>query len=294
MELYEIFHEVDEFCKVFMRWMNRNRLGIETRKSNKSQYTLSLSEIMTILIGFHLSKYRTFKDYYKRYVQVILKPYFPRLVSYNRFVELMPAAAIVLFFFLKKQKLGKVTGISFVDSTLLRVCHNLRINRNRVFKGKAARGKTSTGWFYGFKLHLIINDRGEIIAFDVTPGNCDDRNLAMMDKLTAGLFGKLFGDKGYISNKLTENLAAKGIQLITNVKSNMKNKLTPLMDKLLLRKRWIIETINDQLKNLCQIDHSRHRSPLNFLVNLLSGLVAYCFFPKKPSLNLGKGLYLLA
>lgn len=292
MELYEIFFEVDEFCKVFYRWLNKNSLGIGKQKS--SRYSMSLSEIMTILIGFHLSRYRSFKDYYLRHVAVILKPYFPRLVSYNRFIELMPAAGIALAIFLKKYKLGNVTGISFVDSTLLRVCHNLRINRNRVFKGKAARGKTSTGWFYGFKLHLIINDRGEIIAFDITPGNCDDRNLKMMNKLTAGLFGKLFGDKGYISSKLTDNLAAKGIQLITNVKGNMKNKLVPLMDKLLLRKRWIIETINDQLKNLCQIDHSRHRSPLNFLVNLLSGLVAYCYFPKKPSLNLGKAKCLFA
>lgn len=292
MDLYKVFYEVDEFCKVFERWMKQRTLGSQPDKP--SRYTMSLSEIMTILIFFHLTKYRTFKDYYKGYVPQCLKPYFPNLVSYNRFVELMPMASIALAIFLKKHKLGKVTGLSFVDSTLLRVCHNLRINRNKVFKGKAARGKTSTGWFYGFKLHLIINDRGEIIAFDITPGNYDDRNLAMMDKLTMGLFGKLFGDKGYISSQLTQQLAQKGVQLITNVKRNMKNKLMPLMDKLLLRKRWIIETINDQLKNLCQIDHSRHRSPQNFLANLLSGLVAYCYFPKKPSLKLGKALSLLA
>lgn len=292
MDLHEIFYEVDEFCKVFQRWMSQRRLGIEKKKAK--QYAMTLSEIMTILIGFHLSRYRSFKDYYTRYVQVILKPYFPRLVSYNRFVELMPAAGIALAIFLKKCKRGKVTGLSFVDSTLLRVCHNLRINRNKVFKRFAKRGKTSTGWFYGFKLHLIVNDRGEIISFEVTAGNCDDRNLEMMNKLTQGLFGKLFGDKGYISNPLTQSLAKQGITLITNVKGNMKNKLIPLIDKLLLRKRWIIETINDQLKNLCQIDHSRHRSPINFLVNLLSGLVAYSYFPKKPSLNLGKGLSLLA
>lgn len=292
MDLYKVFYEVDEFCKVFERWMKQRTIGSHPDKP--SRYTMTLSEIMTILIFFHLTKYRTFKDYYKGYVPHFLKPFFPNLVSYNRFVELMPMASIALAIFLKKHKLGKVTGLSFVDSTLLRVCHNLRINRNKVFKGKAARGKTSTGWFYGFKLHLIINDRGEIVAFDITPGNCDDRNLAMMNKLTMGLFGKLFGDKGYISAPLSQHLAQKGVQLITNVKRNMKNKLMPLMDKLLLRKRWIIETINDQLKNLCQIDHSRHRSPQNFLANLLAGLIAYCYFPKKPSLNLGKALSLLA
>ena len=292
MELYEIYYEVDEFCKVFYRWMNQKSLGLGKQKVNR--YRMTLSEIMTILIVFHLSRYRSFKDYYVRYVQVILKPYFPGLVSYNRFVELMPAAGIALAIFLKKCKLGKVTGIAFVDSTLLRICHNLRINRNKVFKGLAQRGKSSTGWFYGFKLHLIVNDRGEIIAFDMTAGNCDDRDMDLMNRLTAGLVGKLFGDKGYISAKLTENLAAKGVQLITNVRGNMKNKFVNLMDKVLLRKRWLIETINDELKNLCQIDHSRHRSPLNFVVNLLSGLVAYCYFPKKPSLKLGKGLCLVA
>ena len=80
----------------------------------------------------------------------------------------------------------------------------------------------------------------------------------------------------------------QGIHLITKLKSNMKNKLMVMTDKLLLRKRSIIETINDQLKNISQIEHSRHRSPLNFLVNLVSGLIAYTHQPKKPSLNLSQ------
>jgi hypothetical protein len=178
---------------------------------------------------------------------------------------------------------GRCTGISFVDSTALRVCHNRRIARHKVFLDMAARGQSSTGWFYGFKLHLVVNDRGDILAFQLTPGNVDDR--VPVPKLAATLFGKLFGDKGYLSTPLFKTLFEQGVQLVTNLRSNMKNKLTPLTDKLLLRKRWIIETINDQLKNISQIEHSRHRSPVNFIVNVLAGLIAYMWQPKKNSLH---------
>ena len=143
------------------------------------------------------------------------------------------------------------------------------------------------GWFYGFKLHLVVNDQGELLSFALTPGNTDDRNGNLIYKLTKNLYGKLFGDKGYLSKDLTQSLLEKGIQLITTVRKNMKNKLMPLIDKILLRKRCIIETINDQLKNVCQIEHTRHRSPINFLNNLISGLIAYTYLPNKPSINLG-------
>jgi hypothetical protein len=148
----------------------------------------------------------------------------------------------------------------------------------------AGRGKSSTGWFYGFKLHLIVNDRGEILTFNLTPGNVDDRKPVPV--MAKGLFGKLFGDKGYISKRLFNELFASGLELVTSVRKNMQNRLMPIADKLMLRKRSIIETINDQLKNISQIEHSRHRSVNNFVVNILSGLIAYCHQPKKPSLNL--------
>jgi hypothetical protein len=179
---------------------------------------------------------------------------------------------------------GRCTGISFVDATSLAVCHNRRITRHKVFAGLAQRGKTTMGWFYGFKLHFVINDRGEILAFGLTPGNVDDREL--LPYLAQNLFGKLFADKGYLSHKLFLKLLEHGLELITAVRKNMPNRLLRLSDKLLLRQRSIIETINDQLKNISQIEHSRHRSPTNFLVNLLAGLAAYCLQPKKPSLNL--------
>jgi len=147
----------------------------------------------------------------------------------------------------------------------------------------AKRGKTSTGWFYGFKVHLVISDRGDLLAVMITPGNVDDRQPVL--RFARRLFGKLFGDRGYISKELFAQLWEQGVQLITKVKKNMKNKLIPMLDKLLLRKRALIETVNDQLKNICQIEHTRHRSVANFVVNLLAALVAYTYQEKKPSLN---------
>jgi transposase len=164
------------------------------------------------------------------------------------------------------------------------VCHNRRIHSHRVFDGLAQRGKSSVDWFFGFKLHLVVNDAGELLAVWLTPGNVDDRKP--VPRLTRKLFGKLIGDRGYISQKLFAELIGRGLQLVTKIKRNMKNRLLPLLDKLLVRKRAIIETINDQLKNICQIEHSRHRSVTNFAVNTMAALIAYSFKEKKPSLNI--------
>ena len=143
-----------------------------------------------------------------------------------------------------------------MDSTSLRVCHNKRISQHKVFQNLAARGKTSVDWFFGFKLHLVVNDKGELLNFQVTPGNIDDRKP--VPKLLQQLFGKVFADKGYISLKLTKDLLGSvGVQLITKLKRNMKQRLMPIEDRLLLRKRAVIETIIDQLKNISQIEHSR-------------------------------------
>ena len=283
--LVELFCHVDDFCKAFTPVWEQQMLrsGAMQRRRDRR---LSLSEIMTILIHFHQSHYRNFKAYYGEYVLPRLHWAFPGLVSYQRFVEFIPATVIPLCVYLHKRCLGRCTGISFVDSTALRVCHNRRIAQHKVFAGLAERGKTSTGWFYGFKVHLIFSDRGDLLSMALTPGNVDDRKP--LPRLVRRLFGKLFGDKGYISQPLFEQLLQTfGIQLITKLKKNMKNRLMPLADKLLLRKRAIAETIIDQLKNISQIEHSRHRSPMNFLANLLCGLIAYCHQPKKPSLGLG-------
>lgn len=277
-----LFCDVDDFCLKFEPEFNK-KLIEDGRKKRNRESTLCLSEVMTITICFHMSAYRTFKDYYTQEVSNHMRWAFPRLVSYNRFVELMSDTLIPLCYYLYTRK-GKCSGISFIDSTKIAVCHNRRIHSHKVFQCSARRGQTTTGWFYGFKLHFIVNDEGEILAFQFTPGNVDDREPT--PKMVKGIFGKLFGDKGYLSKQLFDLLYGQGIQLITKLRKNMKNKLMPLFDKLILRKRAIIETIIDQLKNISQIEHTRHRSPVNFMVNAVSSLIAYTHKEKKPSLNI--------
>jgi hypothetical protein len=281
MSLLELFCAVDDFWQGFAPRWEQQQLATGSRRRRTPH--LSESEIMTILIHFHQSQYRHFKAYYLGHVAPRLKEEFPNLVSYTRFVELMPRVLLpLLFYFLTCR--GQCTGISFVDSTVLEVCHTKRISRHQVFVDLAARSKSSMGWFYGFKLHLIVNDQGELLTFFLTPGNVDDR--APVPDMTRDLFGLLFGDKGYISQQLFAELYEQGLKLVTPIRKNMKNRLVNLEEKLLLRKRSIIETINDQLKNISQIEHTRHRSITNFLVNLVCGLIAYCHQEKKPSIKL--------
>ena len=287
-EITKIFCEVDDFCKEFssqIALLKRGQLSGDVKHRNRPG-RMADSEIITILVGYHLGAHKTFKHYYNQIV-TMHSDLFPRLVSYNRFVELQQRVFVVFALFLKT-KMGQCTGISFIDSTTLKVCRNQRIHSHKVFRGLAERGKSSMGWFYGFKLHLVCNERGELLSFYLTRGNVDDRNPKHIKVLCENLFGKMFADKGYISQMLWQMLFADGVQLITRLKKNMKGHIMSLSDKILLRKRAIIETINDELKNLCQIEHTRHRSVSNFIINILGALTAYCFFPKKPSLNIKK------
>jgi len=282
--LLEMFVHVDDFCQAFLPKLEQYLLSSGAVKRHRER-SLSISEVMTILIHFHQSHYRNFKAYYCEHVQAHLCSEFPDLVSYTRFVDFIPSALLPLCAYFRQSCLGNCNGVSFIDSTSLDVCLNPRIASHKVFAGLAGRGKTSTGWFFGFKLHLVINDRGELLNVQLTPGNVDDRKP--VPKLVRKLFGKVFGDKGYISQPLYELLLQTfGIQLITKRKSNSKNVLPmSLMDRILLRKRAIVESVIDQLKNISQIEHSRHRSVTSFLVNLLCGLIAYSRQPKKPSLG---------
>ena len=182
--------------------------------------------------------------------------------------------------------LGSCTGITYVDSTPLRLCKQQRILIHKTFKGIAERGKCSMGWFFGFKLHLIINDKGEILNFMFTPGNGDYREPLYSESFIENVKGKLCGDKGYIGKQLFEFLFLNGIQLITKVKNNMKNSLMSVADKIMLRKSALVDSVNYKLKNIARIEHSRHRSLANFITNALSAIAAYCFFPKKPSISL--------
>jgi Transposase DDE domain len=282
----KIFVAVDDFCLLFEQPIEQLLLtdGKDVKRRNRKA-GLCDSEIITLLIAFHSGGFRNFKFFYTQYACVHLKSHFPGLVSYNRFIELSHRCGIAFMLFLHHQCRGECTGISFIDSTVLRVCHNKRIKRNKTFKDMATVGKSSMGWFYGFKLHLVINDKGEILSFYLSKANVDDRNAKAITALTQELFGRLFGDKGYISKALTDMLFGNGIQLITAVRRNMKSKALSNEEKLLLRKRSVIETVNDELKNICQAEHTRHRSVNGFLLNLISAIAAYSFFPKKPSIK---------
>jgi len=280
-KITEIFYTIDEFCIEFQNSIQKHSLGNKPKRKPK----MSDSEIICIMVIFHNGGYRNMKHFYLFFVCKHLKHLFPQTVSYNRFVELMQSVSLPISVFLKMCCMGSSTGISFVDSTPIRVCKNKRIKRNRVFKDTATVGKSTMGYFFGFKLHLIINDKGEILNFVITQGHVDDRNPLKSKKFVEAVKGKLYADKGYISAKLTEVLFIDGLHLITQIRNNMKNVFMEMKDKIMLRKRSIIETVNDELKNICQIEHSRHRSFSNFLTNMMAGLIAYSFFPKKPKIK---------
>ena len=275
-KLVETYCDVDDFSKLFFPSWQRILLENGEIKRRRA-CRLSPSEVMTIIIHFHQSHYRDFKNYYLHYVCRQLKAYFPELLSYTRFLALMPSVVVPMCSYLTS-KLGKPTGIQFVDSTKIEVCHIIRAKRNKVFEGVAHHGKGTMGWSYGFKLHLIINHLGEIVALKLTTGNVDDREP--VSDMADSIFGKLYGDKGYISKALSGELLEKGVELITTV------RFISLWDRALLKKRFIIETVNDQLKNISYIEHSRHRSMHGFMLNLLGGLIAYCLKEEKPSLDL--------
>lgn len=286
----ELFCMADDFCKFFDAMMKKYTLKSDNKRAYHRDSTMSKSEIMLIMILFHDSGYRCLKHFYVEKVCKHLRHLFPKVVSYNRFVELEKQVAVPLALFIKKVLLGKCTGISFVDSTPLRVCRNQRIHIHKVFKGIAQRGKCSMGWFFGFKLHFICNEKGEVLNFIITPGDVDDRKPLEYKAFVEFIYGKLVGGKGYIGKNLFQRLFVDGIQLITKLKSNMKGALMSVSDKLLLRKRAIIETVNDELKNIAQVEHSRHRSFENFIVNMLGAIAAYCVFPKKPCIHVQRTL----
>jgi hypothetical protein len=289
MSLLELFCDVDDFMLGLTTQWKAAQLAAGKQRERAGQ--LGASEVMTILIHFHQSHYRTFKAYYTEQVQVHLTSEFPHLVSYQRFIALIPSMLVPLLAYLQS-RYGACVGISFIDSTSLQVCDPKRITQHGVFATDAKRGKTSMGWFCGFKLHLAVNDRGDLLACCLTPGKVDDR--APVPSMVKRLRGKLFGDRGSISAPLTQLLFEQGLQLITRLRKNRKNHLLHLSDKLLLRKRAIIESIIDQLKNISQIEHSRHRSPTNFVVHLIAGLIAYSHQDKKPSLHLEERTLLAA
>lgn len=281
-DITELFYHVDEFVMGLQKESARYHLLCGNKKRLPTRECgLSISEVMTILLLFQQSPCRNFKYFYKSYL-TLYKSEFPASPSYERFVVLMPRS-FIFFSLLLYALLSSGKGIGYIDSTSLAVCHPKRIYRNKVFKGLAALGKTTKGWFFGFKLHLIVDEKGNLIRVKLTKGNTDDR--AVVPSLTNELTGLLFGDKGYISQKLFLKLYHKGLKLVTGLKKTMNNKVMSLYEKILLRKRSLIETVFDYLKNKLMLEHSRHRSPMNMIIHIISTLITYQLKSTKPSIS---------
>jgi hypothetical protein len=278
-KLIEIFITCDDFCNALTDWQAANQ-SLPTIRAGE----LSDSEMLSIVIFYHYSGAKCFEYYYRNCVQMQLNSYFPDLISYERFVARMPRLLPGLFLLLKWLSCqSQRTGFYIIDSKPLAVCHNRRIHANRVFAGSAARGKSSMGWFYGWKLHLVINQYGQIVNFLLTEGNVADNNAFVLNELLSDLQGQCFGDRGYLT-KLFAHFYQRGLELITKIRRKMKNALMRMGDKLKLRKRGLIESVNDLLTSVLDVEHTRHRSPANAQVNVLAGLIAYCFYDHKPSI----------
>lgn len=272
---------VDDFCKTYDDYISRQTLPALRKPTRVPGITTS--EIMSIILLFHESPAKNFKYFYTNYLQQYTAE-FPFLPSYNRFIELQQRCLGHFYALLMALcMMARHTGIAYIDSTCIPVCHNKRTSRHKVFQGLATLGKSTMGWFFGFKLHLIINEKGELLYAMLTPGNVDDRQPVR--KMTTHIKGLLFGDKGYIDHKLFNELYQRGLKLITGIKSNMKNKLMDLKEKYLLRKRSIIETVNSVIKKDFQISHTRHRSYINGFIHIFSNLVAYSIKTKKPAIK---------
>ena len=287
IDITALFVCLDDFCLLYKQALDSQALPhVLEKKPGKKQRDrdgfLSLSELLFIQILFHLSPYKDFKHFYLYGICHEHRDKFKKVPSYQRIVALkkslfMPLTLLMYALF------GEETGLYFADSTALKVCHNKRIHSHKVFSGLAARGKTTMGWFFGLKLHLIINNKGEIMALKITPGNTDDR--AALKEIVRTLSGKCYADRGYIGQNLFQSLWKKGLHLITGIRKNMKCYLIPHIDKVLLRKRFIIETTFGVLKNSMGMEHTRHRSPHNAFVHILSTLVAYSFKKSKPKIK---------
>ncbi|WP_410520685.1 IS982 family transposase [Candidatus Tisiphia endosymbiont of Dioctria rufipes] len=279
-DITELYSFIDDFCKIYYEYEKKKLLP--TAKQRNRRCDMSLSEIMTIMVMYNTSYAKNFKYFYKTCIEYIHKGDFPKALSYNRFVELMPRLFVPLNI-LMHLLFGEETGSYFIDATTINACHNKRRYSNKIFKGLAKHSKSSMGYFYGFKLHLIINEKGQFIALKMTKGNVDDR--ISVPELTDGLTGVMYADKGYIKQNLFVSLYERGLKMVHGIKKNMPNKLMDLKEKIMLRKRNLIETVFDYLKNKMNLEHTRHRSPINAFVHILSTLVAYSLKKNKPSIN---------
>jgi hypothetical protein len=279
-KLVEIFVSVDDFLKEFNPILQAHLVG----EDKWAKRAMNKSEVLTILIFFHLSGFQNFKTYYQVAIKGFFRSYFRHLYNYEQIVSLQSSLHLELLAYLQYARLSACSRANYVDSTPLAVCRMQRHKQHKTFKGLAAKGKTAMGYFFGFKLHLIVNQYGELVRVSLSKGNRADNNPELLKALFAGLQGTFYGDKGYITS-LKNYFEQQNIRIITKVRKNMKEPKMSKEEAFFLAKRGIIESVLDRMKNFCQIEHSRHRSPKNFLMNLWAGIVAYTFLDKKPAIN---------
>jgi hypothetical protein len=279
--LVEDFCQFDDFCQAFYPHWHARLLRQEAQPAKKRgpQAGLGDSEIMTILVLYHSSRFRHFKAFYEGVVLTLLRSAFPKAPCYARFIALTNHVWMPLTVFLLS-RMGRRTGIYYIDSTPLAVCHNRRIGRHKVFADLAARGKSSIGWFFSFKLHLVFNHERQIVALKLTPGNVND--TTPVPDLTQDLIGKLFGDKGYVGKELAQRLLRRGLALMTRVRRNMKRLPVSFLDKALLNGRNIVETIIGHIKEFSSLRLPKHRSAFNAFTHVVAAVVAYQIDPLPP------------
>lgn len=278
-QLVERFCEFDDCYKSIRTEWEAYLLTEGQGRKHGPEAGLCASEIMTLLVLYHGSRFKNFKTFYNGIVLGLLHKHFPGAPCYGRFITLTKSVWALLALFLAS-RMGDKTNIYYIDSTPLPVCHTRRIAKHRVFAGLAARGKTSMGWFFGFKLPLVFNHQREIVALKLTPGNVSD--TTPVPKLTKDLVGKLFGDKGYIGKKLADELLRRGLALMTRVRGNMKSLPVSFLDKALLNGRNIAETIIGHIKEFSSLILSKHRSVFNAFTHLTAAIIAYQINPLPP------------
>jgi len=275
--LTRLFVFIDDFVKAFNSYTEtdpENKLLVPFFKQEvQNNCRLHLSEILTIIVYFHSSGFKTFKHYYKFLERYHMKE-FPHLISYNRFVEIKHNYTLELFI-LSQTISAQCDGLSYIDSTHLPVCHIKREYTHKIFEGVAAKSKSTMGWYFGFKLHVISNQYGHPISYELTRSTVDDRQVP--DSLFDKIFGELYGDKGYLGKPFMDRMSEKSIKIITALKKNMKPKMMTQKQSNSLSKRSIIESIFNCLKNHLNMQHTRHKNPKNYLVNLIGAITAYCF-----------------
>jgi len=265
-----IFCIIDDFCKAYQECVRHKLLSSGKQRIRAGK--LTLSESISIMIFYQFSPYKNFKLYYQHFI--LSSTLFKDPPCYDRFIQIVPSLFLPIVMILHYMS-GRKTGTYYADSTHFAVCKNIRITSNKTFKGLAERGHSSIDWFYGFKLHMIINDKSEIVAIQITKGNVGDRKAFEEMVIQKELKGKCYSDRSYISKELFDRLYRRGLMLITGVRINMKNYLMPILDKIMLRKRFIIETIFGYIKEQFNVRPNKHRSPTNFFVTLCSALITY-------------------